>query len=461
MNKFYNSTLRPFTVAGITFLVFCFSFAARAQPTASDSVLQNATLENVVEYAIRHQPLIQQSIIDQEATNAAIRSRLADWYPQVNFNYNLTHNFVLQPTFVPAAFNPTQIVRFGAINTSLAQFALTQNVFNRDVFLASKTATAVRVQALETTSSNKINVAVNVTKAFYDVLATEQQISVGLGDIIRLQRSLRDTYNQYSAGVADKTDFKRATITLNNTKATLKSNQELLIYKTEYLKSLIGYPVSVPLQIHYDTLQMENEIRLDTLQQANYADRIEYKLLMTQRALQDANVKYNEWSFLPTVALSGSYNFYFFDHNPSLGAPKLDEVYRYNTPYSLAALTFSIPLFQGGKRVANIKQQKWMLRRLDWDVKNLKSTVNVQYAQTMASYKSNLATFLTLKQNVELAREVYDVIQLQYKTGVKTYLEVITAETDLRTARINYYNALYQVMSSKIDVEKALGQIIY
>jgi len=56
---------------------------------------------------------------------------------------------------------------------------------------------------------------------------------------------------------------------------------------------------------------------------------------------------------------------------------------------------------------------------------------------------------------------VYDVIQLQYKAGVKTYLEVITAETDLRSAEINYYNALYQVLASKTDVQKALGQINY
>ncbi|MNL87038.1 hypothetical protein D3C87_2160110 [compost metagenome] len=51
------------------------------------------------------------------------------------------------------------------------------------------------------------------------------------------------------------------------------------------------------------------------------------------------------------------------------------------------------------------------------------------------------------------------MIQLQYKSGIKTYLEVVTSETDLRLARINYYNALYLVLASKIDVQKALGQI--
>jgi outer membrane protein TolC len=52
-------------------------------------------------------------------------------------------------------------------------------------------------------------------------------------------------------------------------------------------------------------------------------------------------------------------------------------------------------------------------------------------------------------------------LSLQYRSGVKAYLDVITAETDLRNAQSNYTNALYQVLSSKLDVEKALGTIKY
>lgn len=91
----------------------------------------------------------------------------------------------------------------------------------------------------------------------------------------------------------------------------------------------------------------------------------------------------------------------------------------------------------------------------------LKNNVNSQYAAALANYKSNLANYNALKENVALAQEVYDVINLQYRNGVKTYIEVITAETDLRTSQINYYNALYQVLSSKIDVQRAAGQITY
>jgi outer membrane protein len=50
---------------------------------------------------------------------------------------------------------------------------------------------------------------------------------------------------------------------------------------------------------------------------------------------------------------------------------------------------------------------------------------------------------------------------VQYKSGIKTYLDVIVSQNDLISAQINYLDALYQLLTSKIDVQKALGQITY
>jgi outer membrane protein TolC len=453
MNYLTNPTINRMNYFYKTLSLLCFSLCwLQLSPTFAqqkDEKLEQATLENVVAYAIKHQPLIQQSQIDEEATNSAIRGKLADWYPQVNLVYNYQRNVQLQ----------TVITSFGAFrsgtnNISSPQIYATQNLFNRDVLLASRTASDVRTNAVQTTLSRKIDLTVSVTKAFYDVLATMQQIKVGQGDVIRLKQSLKTAHDQYEGGIVDKTDYKRATIALSNTQAVLKSNQEILKSKLENLKTYMGYPTDGELNIVYDTLQMENEIAIDTTQQVDYSQRIEYKLYQTLHNLQEANVKYNQWSYLPTITAYGYYINYYYNNN-------LSELYNKTYPNSYFGATLTLPLFQGGKRAANIKQQKWLLQRLDWDIANLKNVVNSQYTQTLATYKSYLIAYQTLKQNVELAKEVYEVIQLQYKSGVKSYLEVITAETDLRNARINYFNALYSVLASKIDVQKALGQINY
>ncbi len=77
----------------------------------------------------------------------------------------------------------------------------------------------------------------------------------------------------------------------------------------------------------------------------------------------------------------------------------------------------------------------------------------------MATYKANLNDWQVARYNVTLSEEVYNTIKLQYDEGIKTYLDLMAAETDLRTTQINYLNALYAVLSGKLDVQQALGDI--
>ena len=423
-------------------------FCIQAQ-LKNDSLPQKVNLQQAVEFSIAHQPVIQQSLVDQEITEATIKSKLADWYPQLDFHYALQHNFKVQTAVIGG-----NVIKLGTDNTSAAQFTLSQTLFDRDVLLASSTRTRVRKQAQQNTSNTKIDIAAAVSKAFYDVLASEQQIKVSTENINRIQRSLKDAYSQYQAGVADKTDYKRATIGLNNAQALKKTNEEQLKAKVEYLKSLMGYPDSVNLEIEYDSLQMEKEVYLDTLQNADYTNRIEYRLLETQRSLLESNLKYNRWSFLPSLSANGAYNLNYQNNTFS-------KLYNINYPNAFAALSLNFPIFQGGKRRADIQAAQWELERNKLDIIGLKNNVNAEFTAVMSAYKGNLANYLALRENLSLATEVYDVIQLQYRSGIKTYLEVINSETDLRTAQINYYNALYNLLASKIDVQKALGQINY
>ncbi len=419
------------------------------QSDKKDSLLTEVTLKNAVDYAILHQPLIQQSLLDQEIVEHTIKTKLADMYPQLNFNYGFQHNFIIQ-TAVIGGNN----VRLGVNNTSTAQFTFSQALFNKDVLLANKTKMDVRLQSSQVTSSNKIEIAVAVSKAFYDVLSTMQQINISGENIVRIERSLKDAFSQYQSGVADKIDYKRATIALNNTRANQSSNAAILQAKLAYLKSLMGYPENGALNILYDSTKLEKESMLDTLQAPDYRSRIEYRQLETQKRLLQYNVKYYKWDYLPTVSANGAYNLNYQDN-------RFSKLYTNNFPNSFAGIAMEVPLFQGGKRKENIHIATLNLQRNELEMINLKNEVNAGYSQALANYKSNFQNYLALKENIALAQEVYDVIQLQYRSGIKTYLEVITSETDLRTAQINYYTAIYQLLSSKIDVQKALGQINY
>ena len=434
----------------VQFLVlFTTSLIFSEQKPLPDSLLHNATREDCVEYALKNQPLIKQSLIDENITNQEIKSKLADWFPQLNFNLNYQHNYKLQTSVIQG-----NAVHFGVLNTSSAQFSLNQTIFDRDVLLASSTAGDVREQAEQSTAENKIDLVVNVSKAFYAALLAQNQIDLVNEDITRLTQSEKDTYNQYKSGVVDKTDYMRATVALNNALAEQKQDEEMLKTSYAYLKEQMGYPTDEQLILNYDTTKMEEDILVDTTNKVDYNNRIEFQLLKTEKRLQDANLDYYEWSFIPSLSAFGEYNLNFFND-------KLSQLYKQDYPTSYIGLQLTFPIFEGGKRFQQIEQAKLELERYNYDFESLKNSINTEYVQALSGYKSNLENFLTQRKNLSLAREVYNTIELQYKSGVKAYLDVITAETDLRTTQVNYINALYQVLSSKLDLQKALGLIKY
>jgi outer membrane protein len=415
----------------------------------NDSLLSQPTLQNCINYALQHQPTISQSYIDESITDREIKDKLSEWFPQIGFNFTALNYFQL-----PSAVFQGNIVATSTYNVHTSSIALTQNIFNRDVLLASRSAKDVRLQSKQNTESNKIDLSVTVGKAYYDVLLTQKEIEILDEDIVRLARSLKDSYNQYQGGLVDKTDYKRATIALNNSKAERKTNEELLKAKLVYLKQLMNYPSTASLTLEYDSLAMEKEAYVDTTQTVNYESRIEFQQLKTMQRLQYDNLKYYRWAYIPTLQLIGNYTFNFYNDN-------IAELYAQNFPSSYIGLQLTFPIFQGTKRTQEIKIAELQVQRLDFDEIALENQVNSQYAQAMANYKANLNDYNVLKDNLQMALDVFNTIQLQYRSGVKQYLDLITAETDLRTAQANYINALFQILSSKLDLEKALGNIKY
>src|ERR1035437_5243255 len=414
-----------------------------------DLLLKGGTLKDCVEYALIHQPVIRQSLLDEGITDHEINSKLSDWLPQLNLNLNFIHNYKL-----PVSIFQGNPVTVGLINTSEAEFSLTQTIFNRDVFLAANTSKDVSRLMKQKTAFSKIDVVTIVSIAFYSVLLTTEQIALLDEDIIRLKQSLQDTYNQYKGGIVGKTDYQRATIALNNAEAELKQNQEFLKVRIAFLKEQMGYPTDADLNLDFDKTQMQNEIFIDTTQKASYENRIEYQLLESQILLQQANLSYNDFSFIPSLSAFANLNYFYQNDN-------LSRLYNTSYPNSNIGLQLSFPIFQGGKRIQEIEQASLELDRYNYDIILLKDSINTGYISAMGEYKSSLNNYNILKENLELAKDVYNTIQLQYKSGIKTFLEVITTETDLRTTQANYNNSLFQVLSSKLDVQRSLGTIQY
>ena len=452
MNR--KTIVAGFLPACFTLIALLFTAGIYAQKPEV-MIRDSASLNECISYAFKNQPLVKQLKLDEDIARQDIRIALTDWLPQVNSTLTFQDN-IKRPTLIFPNFNDptgpkTEVTTGVQYNSSLALSA-SQTIFNNSVYLAGSTAKYYRKKSKQTTDEALIGLVVNVSKAYYDVLLTRLQLKILDEDIQRLDKSLKDAYARYQNGISDKIDYKRATISLNNAQSQKINAEESIKAKYTYLKQLMGYPDDKPLVLSYDSISMQNDMLVDTVTGLNYNNRIEYRLLETNLHLQRSNINYYKLSFLPSLSGYANYNLVYQNDLTS-------ELYKKSFPNSSVGLTLSFPLFQSSKKMQNLRRANLQYERLALDTLNLKNQINTEYAQAIASYKSNLSAYRITQQNIDIARDVYNTVKLQYDQGVKTYLEVIVSETDLRTAQINNLNALFRVLSSKLDVERALGNI--
>jgi len=434
--------------------IFIFPLLVNAQRNI-DSLSSEITIQECITYALNHQPQINQSIIDEKISKADIRIATSGWYPQLNLDANLQHYFQLPTAFVNDFTNPSgpkTAVPSGLYNNSAVMFSANQTLYSTDLLFASKTIKDYRKLSVQNTRNTIINTEVEVTKSFYDVLLSEEQLKILDEDILRLEQNYKDAYSLYQHDISDKTDYQRSLIALNNAKAQKKTAAESVKAKYAYLKELMGCPSNQEFTIKYDSASFEKEILADTAKILQYENRIEFQILQTDMNLQKFRIGYYRWSFLPTLSA-------FYDYNLVFQNDLFSDVYKQNYPNSLIGLKISLPLFQGTSRLQNLKKSKLSFARLELQQDYLKSRINTEYIQALSAYKSNLNELFVTKENIKQAKDIYKIIKLQYDQGIKAYIEVIVAETDLRTAELNYLNSLFNVLSSKTDLMKALGEV--
>jgi multidrug efflux system outer membrane protein len=487
------SSINFYITAGLFFIL---SLSSQAQTPDTSKLVSSIkdttnvgapslTIRQCIDYALVHQPALNQAQINIEITRATNAINLSTWLPQINASGDAIH-YIQQSAYSSSVVGTGgttstttgttgtttggttttgtstgsssgtsgTTTRNSASNSFIPGVSVTQTIFNPSLIYASKTAPLLITQSQQVTDSTKIYLVDAVSKAYYNVLLTLEQISVYKDDTSRLGRSLRDAYHQYKGGIVDETDYEEAAISLNNAVATLKQADENVIPQYAVLKQLMGYPPDEQFNVAYDTLRMMQDLHIDTTEQLNYEKRIEYQQVRTQQAIQDQEINYYKLAFLPTVSA-------FYDYNLAYENNRLNDLLSTSYPSQLVGISLSIPIFTGFSRINSVRRAKLQREQLDFTEKNLRSQIYSEYTTSLASYKSNFFDLGLLQKNVTMARRTYFVVELQYKQGIVAYLNVITAQSNLISSEISYINALFQTLSSKIDLEKAMGNISY
>jgi len=420
------------------------------------------SLQDCIDYAIENNQTVKIAELEKQVSKARVGEYLSQGLPQVDASVALNKNFTVMKTFIPKTiFDPTapedefMEVAFGTPYDGMIGLSVSQMIFKGSFFVGMNASkTYVELSSREHVQT-MIDVVEAVTKAYYTVLVNEIGINLLEANHSRLDSLLRDTRAMFENGFAEKIDVNRTQVEYNNVNTQLTNARKMLAISKHLLKYQMGMPISEELEI---TEQLENmEFRIEELfeLEASFKRRIEYSVLETREELAYLNMKNNKVQYIPNIDLVLGWGM-------NAGVADFDRLWRFSDPmvwpnYQVAGLSLYIPIFDGLYKSKMIQQNKLQIQQLGYQKKMLENSINLEVEDKRTSVQSNLDQLENQMENMQLAEEVFNTARIKYQEGVGSNLEVIEADNAYVAAQTNYYNALYDALLSKIELEKALG----
>ncbi len=356
-----------------------------------------------------------------------------------------------QPITMPNSFGNIA-AQFGTKFNATAALSLQQLLFDGQVFIglqARRTSIDFQTKNIEVTEEA---IKTNVYKIYYQLVVAKTQLGIFDANIALLEKLSADTKALYDNGFAEKLDINKISVQLANLKTQKQSTVNSIAIGYLGLKMLIGVPSRDTL-ILTDNIT-EDQIKAGILTDAyQYSDRKDFQYAELGKKLSEFNVRRYKLSYLPTVALNGTYaknaqrsKFDFFGKGDWF-------------TISSVGVNVSVPIFSGFAKDARVKQAQISLEQTNNIILNFKNQIDNEVATAQLNLKSAIATIDYQKQNMALAETVYNQTVKKFQAGIGSNTEITAAQTDKTTAETNYINALYSAIIAKIDYQKAIGKL--
>lgn len=416
------------------------------------------TLQQAIEYANQHQSVVLNAQLEEKIANAKVKETSGIGYPQISASFDAKDYFTLNYLF-PGAFAGGEAGTFIGFPIETPSYSATASVqasqllFDGTYLVGLQAAKTYRELSQKNLARTRIDIAVSVSKAYYNVLVNRERIKLLDANVTRVQKLKDDTKALYGNGFVEKIDYDRIVLAYNNINTERENVSRLVKLSDYYLKFQMGIDVNSSITLA-DSLTDEQIHNISvSAEKADVTKRVEYSLLQTQKRLMSLDLRRYRSHYLPSILLYGS--LFTTEQRPEFNIFADEKWY----PTGFVGATITWTLFDGTQRERKIQQAKMSLQKTENDLINTSNALALEAETNRTQLMNSLSSLNTQKENLDLANEVVRVSKLKYDQGVGSNLEVINAETSLREAQTNYYNALYDALVAKVELDKALGNI--
>ena len=287
--------------------------------------------------------------------------------------------------------------------------------------------------------NTKANVRYDVENAFDQLIFLDSSIVILYQSKDMLQENLNFVEQGLKSGMMTELDLIRIQLKMDQLTSQINSTEKKRVLARNALLNTIG--------LEWDSdVKFQGDLR-DPLQGYTYPDtsmanvkkrRKELVMLEASEEMLQKNVSIEEGGYKPTLVLVGGLkytnnknHFYQWD------APDWDDnINKY------IALNLKLNLFNGMKTKEAVVQAKSDLRSTQIKKETAERGFRVQIESCANTLEDANSQIEIAKRQIDLAQKNYDLTNDSYKLGRETQLNLLTAENDLRTAKIGYMQAI-------------------
>ena len=420
---------------------------AAADTLAAPSVI---TLEQALEIALTESPTVKVAEKEIEVRKYAKKGTYAALFPQVDASGSF--NRTLKKQVMTMDFGGvSQSIEIGRWNTVNAGISASMPLVNAQLWKSLELSGEDVELAVEKARSSRLEMVNQVKQAYFAVLLAKEAHHVYESVFDNAVQNLNLTQKKYNASRASELDLARAKTTVANAVPNMYDSENAIFLSLWQLKAVMGIDLEADIDVADSLLAYSGQM-LSAQPEGNYdlSGNSALKQLELQARQIAGNIRIQQYSNLPSLALGASYTFNAMEDEFNFSQ------YDWH-PYSYVALSLSIPIFAGGKRSSNIKQARLQAEELAIQRENTERQLQIAIRQSLSTMETAVKSHESAMDALESARKAYDIAAKSYEVGRSTLTELDSAQLALTQAQLSASQAIYSYLVAKAALESTIG----
>lgn len=435
------------------------------------------SLQQAQDYAMEHNVQVQNSEIDIEIADKEVWETTARGLPQLSasgtYNNNLSLSTQLFPNFIEPTIlqilmeegvidpqpipDPKKIeVQFGSQHTFGGSLTVSQLIFSGPYIVGLQAARVYKGLSQQQYQKSKQETKANVARTYHSILLTRRNIDILKGNLASLKKSMKDSRALYENGMVEQTEVEKIQISVSSLENSIKTTQRQLEQFYNLLKIQLGVELERPVKLSQSLkdIVMETTISETVQKEFNVSNNVNYQLMDTQVQLSELDMKREKAQFLPT--LSAFYNFRENAMRDKFNVLDPDEKWFES---STLGFELSLPIFNSGQKISRVQQAQLNLKKSKNKLANTRKNLINSYIQSKNNYETAYDKMQNSRENMELAKKVYNRISRKFSEGMASSMELTQANRDYLNTESNYIDALVELLNAKTELEKIRNEL--